>query len=154
MDANVIIVDSTLPDRLHNSLHTNESTETIAQLNPDHTISKLRLVSGLSLRKQLPADWTLDYAEPCLSELIPNVRAATVAALQTPLSSVRLAECCGPKTRVVIVLGVMPSALAHDLLLPVLDEVKQAGTAADLITVITASEEQSAEITALVSGRA
>ncbi len=155
MDPNVIIVDSTLRNRLHNSLHiTNESTEAIAQLTPDQDISMLRLVPGLSLRKQLPADWTIDYAEPRLSELIPNVRAATVAALQAPLSSIKLSEYCDPQTRVVIVMGSMPSALAHKLLGPVLDEVKRGGTAAARITILIATEEQCVEIAAQVAGQA
>ena len=157
MDPNVITVDSTLPDRLHSSLHTNESTEAIAQLNLDHDVSMLRFVPGLSLRKQLPADWTnwtIDYAEPRLSELIPNVHAAASAALQAPLSSIKLSEFCNPETRVVIVLAAMPSALAHDLLLPVLHEVSHAGTPAERITVLTASQAQSTEIAAWLDGRA
>ena len=117
-------------------------------------ISMLSIVPAQTMRAQLPADWTIDSAEPRLSEQVSDVRAAATAALQAPLSSLALSELTSPESRVVIVVDAMPFALAQDLLSPVLDEIEGVGTPADRISVLTANQAFSTALATQFAGAA
>ena len=107
--------------------------------------SDLRSPTGSDLLDALLLNWTIEHAEPRSIETIKDLRAAAQAALATPLASLRLAELCGEATRAAIVLGAASLELAHGLLLPVVDEIRLAGTLAQNISVLVASQQQAAE---------
>ena len=99
-------------------------------------------------------DWPIEHAEPRPIAPITDIHAAAQVALTTPLASLRLAELCGEATRAAIVLGVASVELAQGLLLPVIDEMRTAGTLAQNINVLVATAQQADGLRAGLAERA
>ena len=131
----------------------------LEQLDSDDIFSEALadLPDAANSPNALPNDWRnwrIEHAEPRPIEPITDLVAAAQSALAHPLASLRLAELCGEATRAAIVLGVASVELAHGLLLPVVDEIRMAGTLAQNINVIVASAQQADGLRASLAERA
>ena len=111
-------------------------------------------LNALNTLNTLPTHWHVEHAEPRPIEQIVDIHVAAQTALASPLSSLRLAELCGEATRAAIVLGVASVELAQGLLLPVLEEICAAGTQAQNIFVLVASQQQADGLRASLGERA